>query len=244
MLRPSSMEAKPTLQPLMSVALCGLFLIVEPIFADARISTSGSSLTAVLLNLPLTPKTAPPATVGGRWRRSTKDNMALGENTVHLRAWKLLPTPIAQAQATEAPEHSEEKLDTLVDELGLQPVRYYVPKMQAAFQSFDLREHYPDAKESIAYALTSFEAEEPTTATLQLRTSNSVRVWINGELVLTQPAPKFGRAVTTTADITLDTEETIILVECQQGGKNWGFSLGVSKLEKTDLQASNRTASP
>jgi hypothetical protein len=245
MSRPSSMEAKQTLRQLMPVALCGLSLALLPMIAAARVSSSGPLLAAFLPGLPPAPPAPSPAEAArARWRKSTKDNMALGEDTVYLRAWKLLSKPLPLTATPEIPDHSEEELDSLVEELHSQPVRFYLPKVKATFQSFDLREHYPNAKESIAYALTSIEAEEPTTATLQLRSANSIRVWINGELVLTQSAPKFGRAVTTTAEITLDPEENIILVECLQGGRTWGFSLGMSNLEKSGLQASIRVAKP
>jgi hypothetical protein len=245
MLRPSSMEAKQTLKRATSVALYGLWLVLLPMFAGAGVSQDGSMLAAVLLSRAPNPKKAPPAaSPGSRWRKSAKDSMALGADTVHLRAWKLLPVPLAQTGTAEVPEHSEDKLDALVEQIEMQPVRYYLPKAKASFQSFDMREHYPNAKESIGYALTSIAMETPTTATLQLRSANSVRIWINGELVLTQTAPKFGKAITMTAEIALDTEENIILVECLQDGKNWGFSLGVGNLEKTELLATNRNAKP
>jgi hypothetical protein len=162
-------------------------------------------------------------------RAQEPENMALGEGVQYLRSWKLIPNPLPREKTGAVPEHSPKDLDALRKDLDLQVIRIFLPKEKTTFQSFDLQQHYPNAKESLAYGLTHITAEVSTTTTLKLRTANGVRVWINGELALSQPAPRSGKPVTHSAEVRLDAGKNIFLVECVQGERSWGFSLGLTK---------------
>ncbi|MCS6778040.1 MAG: hypothetical protein NZ557_16070 [Chthonomonadaceae bacterium] len=160
-----------------------------------------------------------------------------------MRIWKLLAAPFS-IDATVPPAYSEQQLDALVEALQMQEARIYMPREKTHFQSFDLKRHYPSAKRSIAYALTSVTVSRDTPVAMQVRTANSMRVWINGDLVLAHIAPASGRAATTSADLVLEKGENVILVECMQDATTWGFSMGLSVPEQAAGREQKRVASP
>lgn len=241
MLRPSSMEAKLTWRRVASTTIIGMGAVVCLSAAQAHVPSGSLPWTAALIRYSAGAVT-PDMLMRARWNTSAQENMALDEGASYLRSWKLLPEPLALPAKPDAPQLSSEQLDMLVHALGKQLLRIHIPREKAQFQSFDLRQHYPVAKQGFAYALTAMDAAETAVMSLQLRTPNSARVWVNGKLMLTHAATRNDSVATSSAEVVLAAGKNMILVECAQAEQNWGFTLGLIEPDRIASREANRTA--
>ncbi len=117
----------------------------------------------------------------------------------------------------------------------------------------DLNQAIGELRDSVAYAATVFESDGEQQVQLRLRQQNSAKVWLNGELVFSQPIGHTGNFFDQyIVPVTFKDGPNLILVKsCQWAGPvyhpfvgNWQLGVRVTDATGNAILAVNRPPTP
>jgi hypothetical protein len=124
-----------------------------------------------------------------------------------------------------APSLSADQITALISDLSHQPATDQKGTGEEVFRSVDFNKQYGAEENVVSYALCRFTADRARTLTLLADGDDGVRVWVNGQIAVSQPGPGVIPPDSAKASVTLQPGENTILVESEQAGGGWGFSL-------------------
>ncbi len=145
-----------------------------------------------------------------------------------VRAWQFaentLPWPSANTSIDLAPQREAE--------LRARPAKV----SRSPF--IDLRAHYEATQPvegRVAYAHTTIRSDQARELTLLTGSDDTLRVHLNGELVLERLTGRVAQPDDDRTPITLRAGENTLLVEVSSGGGGWGFYLGFAQRDGAPL---------
>ncbi|HEX8238020.1 MAG TPA: thermonuclease family protein [Abditibacteriaceae bacterium] len=180
-------------------------------FADINPRTSNAQEVASVLGLEFNEK---------RDLVIADDGDPLIKLNTYVHVWHLSPTP------TEWPERgrflaiSSARRQQLTEELKKQSLQYF-------FTPFiDLSAHYGNSTEyrdCLTFAYRTLRSEKARKVTILTGSDDTMRVWINGELVVNKPELRAAVPDTDRTSAKLIAGDNEVLVEVSTGDGGWGF---------------------
>ncbi|MBI2302152.1 MAG: hypothetical protein HYU66_24880, partial [Armatimonadetes bacterium] len=141
-----------------------------------------------------------------------------------LRHWRVLERPRAWTPPA-SPALDAAALDALQAELAARPLTAWTAPDGLAPYSLDFLAHHGGGENVAGYALCTIFADGERPVRLLAGSDDGIRVWLNGKLAIDDGGVKVVPVDGDKADVTLQAGENRILVECQQAGGGWQFSL-------------------
>ncbi len=91
----------------------------------------------------------------------------------------------------------------------------------------DLTKLMPGIEEGVAYAYREFEADADTEMIVELGSNDGIKLWLNGDLLLTSKASRTARPGDETVSLALKKGTNSVLLKIDQLGGGWGFYFSV-----------------
>lgn len=134
-----------------------------------------------------------------------------------IRGWKFSPTALAWADTTQLPEVNATQI---AEQLAALPAQ----KSDPAY--IDLQARYAaqgPTDNHRAFALTEITSDKEQQVQLLTGSDDGLRVWLNGQLVLTKNTMRGATPDDDTTPITLKAGRNTLLLEVLNGSEDWGF---------------------
>lgn len=141
-----------------------------------------------------------------------------------LNAWQLLEQPVPLADLATAPP-APAALEAIRDTLRKRPRRPIERNDEGPFYSADLLQVYGNLDNMATYARREVSVDRDREARLLAGGDDGFRIWLNGELVLDRPGARVVLPDGESASVRFRRGRNEILVESQQAGGGWGFSI-------------------
>ncbi len=148
------------------------------------------------------------------------DGEPLIKLSTYVHLWHLSSAPTTWPERGRFLAISSVHRQQLTEELKKQPLRYFLTPF------IDLNSSYGDAtehKDSVAFAYRTLRSEKARKVTLLTGSDDTMRVWINGKLVVNKPDLRMAVPDADRTSATLVAGDNEILVEVSTGDGGWGF---------------------
>ncbi|MCY2930965.1 MAG: hypothetical protein NTV86_16050 [Planctomycetota bacterium] len=158
------------------------------------------------------------------WRGVT---VLRGPDNVWFNALNLCPRYLVVG-GFEAAGRANHGLDyAYVDEPTVKPVDrakagpYRWRKGQATGRDLNFGDLYTDTRDKVAYAAALVRSPVAQAAQIRVGSDDSCKVWLNGALIISEPAPRECGLDQNVADVQLRQGDNLVLLKVANGGGDW-----------------------
>jgi hypothetical protein len=133
-----------------------------------------------------------------------------------IRGWKLSPTPLSWPDTRQLPQFDAQTIDQLSA----------LPRQKSATAYIDLLAHYKatgKVDNQRAFALAEINSDREQSVLLLTGSDDALRVWLNGQLLLTKNTMRGASPDSDATPITLRAGKNTLLLEVLNGSEDWGF---------------------
>ena len=166
------------------------------------------------------------------------DETTARDPRLFLRSWKLAPRSRAWTTVPKPPVLDPDGLAAITRLLSIETA--VTAKLPDATQplSLDLAARYGGQQNQLAYALTTLRAGEARRVKLLAGGDDGFRIWVNGQMVLDRSGVQVVDVDSAVAEVALNAGDNTVLVESQQAGGGWTFSLRLTTVDGKPLSVS------